>query len=132
MALVKVTVKCPHCKVDHEEYDATQYDDKEKYLAYWNIPFNTPEAEEAWKQKQEMTPKEAPMVMPDIEGHISMADGTWVSSRSKHRENLKRNNCIELGNDVPTQQKTHEFSRKDHEARKREIAEITYSKLNYR
>ena len=36
-----------------------------------------------------------------------------VSSRSKHRENLKRNNCIELGNDVPTQQKTHEFSRKD-------------------
>ena len=132
MALVKVTVKCPHCKVDHEEYDATQYDDKEKYLAYWNIPFNTPEAEEAWKQKQEMTPKEAPMVMPDIEGHISMADGQWVSSRSKHRENLKRNNCIELGNDVPTQQKTHEFSKKEHESRKRQIAEIAYQKLNYR
>jgi hypothetical protein len=132
MALVKVTVKCPHCKVDHEEYDATQYDDKEKYLAYWNIPFDTPQAEEAWKQKQEMTPKEAPMVMPDIEGHISMADGQWVSSRSKHRENLKRNNCIELGNDVPTQQKSHEFSRKEHQERKRQIAEIAYSKLNYR
>jgi hypothetical protein len=132
MALVKVTVKCPHCKVDHEEYDATQYDDKEKYLAYWNIPFDTPQAEEAWKQKQEMTPKEAPMVMPDIEGHISMADGQWVSSRSKHRENLKRNNCIELGNDVPTQQKSHEFSRKEHQARKQQIAEIAYSKLNYR
>ena len=132
MALVKISVTCPHCKVDHEEYDATQYDDKEKYLAYWNIPFNTPQAEEAWKQKLEMTPKEAPMVMPDIEGHISMADGTWVSSRSKHRENLKRNNCIELGNDVPTQQKTHEFSKKEHEARKRQIAEIAYQKLNYR
>ena len=79
-----------------------------------------------------MTPKEAPMVMPDIEGHISMADGTWVSSRSKHRENLKRNNCVEIGNDVPTQQKTHEFSRKDQEARKRQIAEIAYSKLTYR
>jgi len=132
MALVKISVTCPHCKVAHEEYDATQYDDKEKYLAYWNIPFNTPQAEEAWKQKLEMTPKEAPMVMPDIEGHISMADGTWVSSRSKHRENLKRNNCIELGNDVPTQQKTHEFSKKEHEARKRQIAEIAYQKLNYR
>jgi hypothetical protein len=132
MPLVKVIVKCPHCKVDHEEYDATQYDDKEKYLAYWNIPFNTPEAEEAWKQKQEMTPKEAPMVMPDIEGHISMADGQWVSSRSTHRENLKRNNCIEIGNDVPTEQKKHEFSRKENEARKRQIAEIAYQKLNYR
>jgi hypothetical protein len=132
MALVKVTVKCPHCKVDHEEYDATQYDDKEKYLAYWNIPFNTPQAEEAWQAKLNMTPKEAPMVMPDIAGHISMADGSWVGSRSSHRENLKRNNCIELGNDVPTQQKSHEFSRKEHQARKQQIAEIAYSKLNYK
>jgi hypothetical protein len=132
MALVKVTVKCPHCKVDHEEFDATQYDDKEKYLAYWNIPFNTPQAEEAWQAKLNMTPKEAPMVMPDIAGHISMADGSWVGSRSSHRENLKRNNCIELGNDVPTQQKSHEFSRKEHQARKQQIAEIAYSKLNYK
>ena len=132
MALVKITVTCPHCRVDYEEYDQTQFDDREKYLAYWNLPFEGEEADSAWKQKLEMTPKEAPMVMPDIEGHISMADGTWVSSRSKHRENLKRNNCVEIGNDVPTQQKTHEFSRKDQEARKRQIAEIAYSKLTYR
>jgi hypothetical protein len=129
MALVKVTVTCPHCKVDHEEYDATQYDDKEHYLAYWNIPFNTPEAEEAWQAKLSMKPKEAPMVMPDIEGHISMADGQWVGSRSSHRENLKRNNCIELGNDVPTQQKRHELSRKEREHLKRTLAEVTYAKL---
>lgn len=132
MALVKKTITCVHCKVDHEEYDESQFDDREKYLAYWHLPFEGPEADEAWKQKQEMTRREAPMVMPDIEGHISMADGQWVSSRSKHRENLKRNNCIELGNDVPTQQKTHEFSRKEHQARKQQIAEIAYSKLNYR
>lgn len=129
MALVKVTVTCTHCKVDHEEYDATQYDDKEKYLAYWNIPFNTPEAEEAWQAKLNMTPKEAPMVMSDIPGHISMADGTWVDSRSKHRENLKRNHCIELGNDVPMQQKAPEMSRQSQEARKRQIAELAYAKL---
>jgi len=132
MALVKISVTCPHCNVPHEEYDATQYDDKEKYLAYWNIPFNTPEAEEAWQAKLNMTPKEAPMVMSDIPGHISMADGTWVDSRSKHRENLKRNGCIELGNDVPMQQKAPEMSRQSQDARKRQIAELTYAKLNYR
>jgi hypothetical protein len=132
MALVKISVTCPCCKVAHEEYDEKQFDDREKYLSYWNLPFEGEEADKAWRQKLEMTRKEAPMVIPDIEGHISMADGTWVSSRSKHRENLKRNNCVEIGNDVPTQQKAHEFSRKDQEARKRQIAEIAYSKLNYR
>ena len=130
--LVKIKVTCPHCKVEHEEYDQSQFDDREKYLAYWNLPFEGEEADKAWQAKLEMTPKEAPMVVPDIEGHISMADGTWVSSRSKHRENLKRNNCIELGNDVPMQQKTHELSRREQDARKRQIAEIAYSKLNYR
>ena len=130
--LVKIKVTCPHCKVEHEEYDQSQFDDREKYLSYWNLPFEGEEADRAWRQKLEMTPKEAPMVVPDIEGHISMADGTWISSRSKHRENLKRNNCVELGNDVPMQQKTHELSRREQEARKRQIAEIAYSKLNYR
>jgi len=127
--LVKVSVTCPHCKVAHEEYDPSQYDDKEKYLAYWNIPFNTPQAEEAWKQKQEMTVREAPTVISDISGHISMADGSWIDSRSKHRENLKRNGCIELGNDVPMQQKKPEMSRQSQEARKRQIAELAYAKL---
>jgi hypothetical protein len=37
-----------------------------------------------------------------------------------------------LGNDVPTQQKVHEFSRKEQQERKQQIAEIAYSKLNYR
>jgi len=132
MALVKVKVTCPCCKVDREEYDESQFSDKEKYLSYWNIPFDSLEGDEAWNQKLSMTPKQAPMVVPDIAGHISMADGTWVSSRSKHRENLKRNNCVEIGNDVPFEQKKVEFSRKENEARKRQIAEIAYSKLNYR
>ena len=132
MALVKISVTCNHCKVAHEEYDPKQMNDREKYLAYWNLPFEGPEADAAWKEKETMTVREAPMVMPDIEGHISMADGTYITSRSKHRENLKRNNCIEIGNDVPVQQKSHEFTKKEHEARKRQIAEIAYSKLNYR
>jgi hypothetical protein len=61
-----------------------------------------------------------------------MADGTWVDSRSKHRENLKRNGCVELGNDVPTQRQEATISTKSQEARKRQIAELAYAKLNYR
>lgn len=129
MALVKVSVTCPHCKVNHEEYDATQFNDREKYLAYWNLPFEGPEADAAWFEKENMTFREAPAVMPDIQGHISMADGQWVSSRSTHRENLKRNGCIELGNDVPTQQKKHELSTREREHLKRTIAEVTHAKL---
>lgn len=129
MALVKITVTCPHCKVNHEEYDEKQFNDREKYLAYWNLPFEGPEADAAWHEKENMTFRPAPTVIPDIEGHISMADGTWVDSRSKHRENLKRNNCIELGNDVPFEQKKHELSRKEKEHLKRTLAEVTYAKL---
>jgi hypothetical protein len=79
-----------------------------------------------------MKTREAPTVMSDIPGHISMADGTWVDSRSKHRENLKRNGCVELGNDVPMQRKETQISTKSQEARKRQIAELAYAKLNYR
>jgi hypothetical protein len=132
MTVVKVHKCCPLCKSDYEEVDEAQLSDKEKYLMYWNYEIGSPEGEAAWKEKEAMTPKQAPMVIPDIAGHISMADGSWVSSRSKHRENLKRNNCVEVGNDLPMTQKKHEFSTKDNEARKRQIAEIAYSKLNYR
>jgi hypothetical protein len=129
MALVKISVTCPHCKVAHEEYDATQYDDKEKYLAYWNIEFGTPEAEEAWRQKLEMTPKEAPMVMSDIDGYVSQVDGSWIKSRSHHRSHLKQHKMIELGNDVPMSHKEVDLSTKSKEARKRQIAELAYEKL---
>jgi protein-disulfide isomerase len=132
MALVKVTVTCNHCKVAHEEYDATQYDDREKYLAYWNLPFEGPEADKAWAQKLEMTPKEAPMVMSDIDGYISQVDGSWIKSRSEHRSHLKQHRMIELGNDVPMQHKQADMSTKSKEARKRDIAEQVYQKLSYK
>ncbi len=132
MTVVKVQKCCPLCKSDYQAVDEAQLSDKEKYLMYWNYELGTAEAEKAWSEKEAMTPRKAPDVIPDIGGHISMADGTWVSSRSKHRENLKRNHCVEVGNDVPTQQKSHEFSTREKDARKRQIAEITYAKLNYR
>jgi hypothetical protein len=123
---------CPKCGYSEGNHIEAQKTDEEFFLEWWTPTLGLEEAKRSWLDKVAMKSRVAPMVMSDIEGHISMADGTWVSSRSKHRENLKRNGCIELGNDVPTQQKVHEFSRKDQEARKRQIAEITYSKLNYK
>ena len=130
--LVKVKHNCILCNHEVEEYDRSQMSDKEYYLTFWNYELGSPEAEEAWKQKQEMTRRESAMVMSDIEGYISQVDGTWIKSRSHHREHLKQHRMIELGNDVPTQHKPVELSRKDQEARKRKIAELAYAKLNYR
>ena len=78
-----------------------------------------------------MTFKEAPMVQSDIEGYVSQVDGSWIDSRSKHRNHLKEHRMIEMGNDVPMHHKKIELSRKSNEARKRQIAEMAYSTLKY-
>ena len=41
-----------------------------------------------------------PMVMRDIEPYKNMINGGMISSRSEHRELLKRHNCIEIGNET--------------------------------
>ncbi len=41
----------------------------------------------------------APMVMNDIAGYKSMATGEWISSRSVHRDHLKRHGLVEIGNE---------------------------------
>jgi hypothetical protein len=122
---------CPKCGYSESNHVVTK-SDKEKYLDFWGFQIGTPEAEEAWKQKEEMTAKEAPMVMSDIDGYVSQVDGSWISSRSHHRNHLKQHRMIELGNDVPKQHKPVEVSRKDQETRKRKIAELAYAKLTYR
>ena len=43
---------------------------------------------------------DAPMVMPDIKPYRSMIDGRMIASRSAHREHLRANGCIEVGNEV--------------------------------
>ena len=123
---------CPKCGYSEGNHIETKKSDEEFFLEWWIPTIGEEAAKASWQDKVAMKSRVAPMVISDIEGHISMADGTWVSSRSKHRENLKRNGCVELGNDVPTQQKVHEFSRKEQQERKQQIAEIAYSKLNYR
>lgn len=53
-------------------------------------------AEEFYANRAEVN---APMVMGDIQPYQSMIDGRMITSRSKHREHLKANGCIEVGND---------------------------------
>ena len=120
---------CPNCGYNAKAHVKVKKTDEEFFLEWWTPTIGLEAAKASWLDKVAMKTRQAPMVMSDIEGHISMADGQWVSSRSKHRENLKRNNCIEIGNDVPMQQKVHEFSKKEQEHRKRQIAELAYAKL---
>jgi hypothetical protein len=125
-------MKCPNCGYFEGNHVEAKQTDEEFFLEWWTPTIGAEAAKASWQDKVAMKSREAPMVMPDIAGHISMADGTWVGSRSSHRENLKRNNCVEIGDAVPMQNKPIEFSRKEQEARKRQIAEIAYSKLSYR
>jgi len=123
---------CPKCGYSEGNHIEVQKTDEEFFLEWWTPTIGEEAAKASWQDKVAMRSRVAPTVISDIAGHISMADGSWIDSRSKHRENLKRNGCVELGNDVPTGQKVHEFSRKEQQERKQQIAEIAYSKLNYR
>ena len=122
-------MECPLCKQHYEPQTNEQLSDKDKYLIHWGYKLGTVEAEEAWTIKQNMTKRQAPMVQSDIDGYVSQVDGSWITSKSKHRDHLKRHRMIEIGNDVPMQQKKVEAP--NAEARKRAIGEIVYSKLKY-
>ena len=121
---------CPNCGWSEGNAVAKkQQSDKDYYLEFWGYTLGTPEAEEAWKLKQEMAYREAPMVMSDIPGYISQVDGSWIDSRSKHRAHLKQHRMIELGNDVPMKHPEIKLSRKSQEERKRQIAEMANARL---
>jgi hypothetical protein len=127
--IVNVKHICKLCNSEYETPDRKQMSDKEYYLTFWNYELGSPEAEQAWKEKQEMTAREAPMVMSDIEGYVSQVDGTWIKSRSHHRSHLKEHRMIELGNDPIMNHSEAKLSKKSMEARKRQIAELAYAKL---
>jgi hypothetical protein len=105
--------------------------DKEIYLKHWIPTLGEEEALNSWEAKQAMTKRQAPMVTSDIQPYISQIDGSWITSRSKHRTHLRDHNCIEIGNEKQEAPKTVEISRKSQEQRKRTIGEIVYSKLKY-
>lgn len=61
-------------------------------------------------------------IQPDIGGYKSMASGQWISSRSKHREELRRHGLIEVGNEINAITKNRPKA-PDRELRKRQIAD---------
>jgi hypothetical protein len=127
--IVNVKHTCKLCNSVYETPDRKQMSDKEYYLTFWNYELGSEEAEQAWKEKQNMTRRDSPMVMSDIEGYVSQVDGTWIKSRSHHRSHLKEHRMIELGNDVVMKRPEAKLSTKSMEARKRQIAELAYEKL---
>ena len=105
--------------------------DKEVFLTHWTRTLGEEEALRCWEIKQQMAKRQAPMVASDIESYQSQIDGSWITSRSKHRTHLKDHGCIEVGNDVPMNHKTVEISKKSQDQRKRALAELAYAKLRY-
>ena len=45
-------------------------------------------------------PMSSLQIITDIKPYRSMVDGSLITSRSQHREHLKRNNCVEIGDQV--------------------------------
>lgn len=73
--------------------------DKEKYLEFWGYELGTPEADEAWEAKVKMMSGPAEragyMVMGDQYYDGQQApDGSDISTRSKHREFMKRTGLV--------------------------------------
>lgn len=69
----------------------------------------------------------APMVIPDIQPYQSQVTGEMITSRSQHREHLKRHGMIEIGNEIDCHMKQKQRP-DDREARRRTIAEVLNSK----
>jgi hypothetical protein len=123
---------CPKCGYSESNHVEVKKTDEEFFLEWWTPTIGEEAAKASWLDKVAMKTREAPTVVSDIEGYVSQVDGSWIKSKSMHRDHLKQHRMIELGNDVPQQHKPIEISRKSNEARKRQIAEMAYSKLNYR
>ena len=120
---------CPLCKSEYEKEETKELSDKDKFIEWWTPTVGKEEAERSWEEKQKNEQKQYHMVMSDIGGYVSQVDGTYIESRSKHREHLKRHRMVEVGNDVPMQHRKIEAP--NSEQRKRNIAEQVYQKLRY-
>lgn len=49
--------------------------------------------------KEEASREAGLSIMRDIEPYQNMKDFGWITSRSQHREFLRRNNFVEIGNE---------------------------------
>jgi hypothetical protein len=54
-------------------------------------------------EKPRVSKTTGPFLMADIEPYQNMKDRGWITSRSQHREFLRRNNFVEVGNEYNKQ-----------------------------
>ena len=71
----------------------------------------------------------APSVMADIQPYRNMVDGKMITSRSHHREFLKANRLVEIGNETKAHT-TRQAPKVDREAIRRDI-HTSMQKLGY-
>lgn len=71
----------------------------------------------------------APFVMADIQPYKNMVDGKMITSRSHHREFLKANRLVEVGNEVKAHTQK-QAPRVDREQLRRDIHQ-SMQKLGY-
>ena len=118
---------CPHCHKALEVVAQQPQSEKDFYLEWWTPTLGADEALKSWEEKQSNRRIAPPAVMSDIGGYISQVDGSYIDSRSKHRNHLKQHNMIEMGNDVPMKQK--ELTTRQNKERREYIGRQVYEKL---
>lgn len=81
---------------------------REEWLRMWGYQDGTPEADKAWAEKLAFVPKRlSTLVMGDLAPYraaaadIETGKRPMITSRSQHREFLRRNDYVELGNEMP-------------------------------
>ena len=104
--------------------------DREVYLNHWTPTLGAEEAEKSWLEKEKMIKRESAMYSPDIQPYISQVDGSWITSRSRHRDHLKQHRMVEVGNDVSYTPKTLQAPQS--EQRREAIGRAVYEKLRYK
>jgi hypothetical protein len=72
----------------------------------------------------------APMIMGDIAPYQSMIDGSMIQSRSRHREHLKDNGCIEVGNESMETKLSAPSSEKRREVLAQQLGNMTHNEAN--
>jgi hypothetical protein len=72
---------------------------KDEWLRSWGYTPGTEDAETAWSEKQAFDHREAPYVFGDISEYTSTLDGSQITSRSQHREHMRKHDVIEVGNE---------------------------------
>lgn len=69
-------------------------------------------------------------VQDDIKPYQSMIDGTMITSRSQHRNHLRRHNCIEVGNEDPSKHVAKPPKNNRVEVLKHQLANMTHAQAN--